>query len=186
MPVPVVVSGSDAVSVRNTLGGPTVLTPDLAKGDYLEWQGKGDPTGRDIQLVSPEVMRNANFQRMLKRGVLEIIDDEAEIARTDALQQDYWEQRQSFGQQLAEEAIDRKANNDSIVQSCIGPGARGGESKCGENVVVKESAKDARPPLCPHHEELADQFVATEMQDGAKTITSWMRITMGERQYQAR
>ena len=186
MPVPVVATGPDAVSVRNTMGGHLVLTPDLAKGDYIEWRGAGDPTGQDVQLVSPDVVRSPNFQKMLKRGALAIIDDEAEIAEADRRQQEEWERRLRTGDENAEESIDRKANNDAIVLPCVGPGPRGTESKCGENVVVKEKDKDARPPLCAQHDHLSSQYVATEMQDGGTTRTSWVRFTMGEREYGAR
>lgn len=186
MPVPVVATGPDAVSVRNTMGGHLVLTPDLAKGDYIEWRGAGDPTGADVQLVSPKVVRSPNFQKMLNRGALQIIDDEEEIRLADQRQQDEWERRQRSGDEAAMDSLDRKANNDSVVLSCVGPGPRGGTSECGENVVVKEKDKNLRPPLCTQHEHLATHYVPTEMQDGGQTRTSWVKVIMGEREYGAR
>ncbi len=57
--------------VRNMEKGPTVFS-DLGENIHLEWQGRGDNEGRDVQRVPDKLMENVDFLRTVDRGILKI------------------------------------------------------------------------------------------------------------------
>lgn len=170
--------------IRNKQGGPTVYSPNASPKDYIVWERSGDPNGGDVMPVSEEVLSQPQFQRILQRGVLEIVDDADTIKTATEAQIAHWNERQSYGETQAAESIEYAVQNDLVMATCIGPSARG-EGKCGVEVSVKESELSTRPPLCSQHESLAPSFIPEVGQDDeGKTITKWLRVTMGERERQ--
>jgi len=170
--------------IRNNQDGPTVFSPDDNAKRYIEWQGKGDPNGGDIQPVGEDVQQNTQYQKMLRRGVLTIVDESSEdIAAAMDLQQQHWDSRQGAGAAAANEALDHQANNDMVVLPCVGPNPRGGDGKCAADVTVRDSKRNDAPPLCNIHSGLKGEFVPSEenVVDGKVTKT-WTRVTMGARQ----
>jgi len=168
---------------RNNQEGPTVLSSDPKGTESIEWQGKGDPNGDDIQPVSELIQGLPVFQKHLRRGLFTIVDEtSAEYLASQELQQAHWEQRMSQPGQDAAAAIDHQANNDVIVLACVGPTSRQGETKCGADVPVKDLDKDKAAPLCNMHEDLRSQYVPSQdVQDG-KNITNWMRVMIAPRE----
>lgn len=170
--------------VRNNQAGPTVLSPDDNAKRYIEWQGKGDPNGGDIQPVGEDVQENTQFQKMLRRGVLELVsEDDESVGEAMGRQQAHWDQRQGQSSATAEQAIDHQANKDLVTLGCVGPSTRGDStSKCGADVTVRDTEKDKRPPLCNVHQDLAPQFVPEDTILDGKPTKVWTRFTMGARE----
>lgn len=174
------------VLVRNTEAGPTCFS-DLDKKIAIEWQGKDDPNGEDIQHV-PDVIvtENVNFLKMLQRGVFEIVEASPETQEAIARQAAAWRERRGASEQSTADAIDRQAENDFVSVPCIGPSPRG-VGECGEPVPVREKARDAKPPLCSTHQNLASEYVHSEGEFDNQLghgKRKWERIPVGTREWQ--
>lgn len=178
--------------VRNTQPGPTVLSSDPKGSQYVEWQGKGDPNGGDIQPVPEEIQQAVSFQKCVRRGILVLLDAEdtdsaAVIDEAMRRQQQEWDYRSSATQTTANEVIDQEANKDIVALKCVGPSSRGDSTqRCGADVNVRDNVKDDRPPLCNLHADLAPQFIPEEVVVDGKSTRTWTRMTMGARQTQER
>lgn len=164
------------VLVRNTEGGPTVLS-DLHTKEFVEWQGAGDPNGADIQAVPESFLNNVNFLRCVQRGILvvENPEDNPDIAEAIAKQNAAWAARREHAKKQAEATIDQQANNDLVSAACVGPA-------CTNMVPVKEKQKADKPPLCSQHEGLAPQFVRNDRVTDDSTTVEWVRVSMGARE----
>ena len=170
--------------IRNKQSGTTVYSPNASPKDYIVWERSGDPNGGDVMPVSEEVLSQPQFQRILQRGVLEIVSDEAMIKTATDAQIAHWNERQSHGETQAAESIEHAVQNDLVMATCVGPSTRG-DGKCGTEVSVKESELATRPPLCSQHASLASSFIPEVGQnDEGKTVTNWLRVTMGDRERQ--
>lgn len=172
------------VMVQNNQAGPTVLSSDPKGTEYVEWQGKGDVNGEDIQPVSELIQGTAAYRKAVRRGVLTELDDDAAEMISDAerRQQAAWDVRQNSSAEVAAGAIDQQANNDIITLPCVGPSQSG---ICGEPVGVKDRTKNERPPLCPRHDGLASQYIPQPDMVNGKPVVNWIRSTMGPRETQA-
>lgn len=62
------------VLVRNNEGGPTCYT-HKASGTQLEWAGRGDPDGNDIQEVEDDLLKTSDMSRVMRKGILSRVDD---------------------------------------------------------------------------------------------------------------
>lgn len=171
-------------TVRNLQSGPTVFT-DRTSDTAIEWQGKGDPSGGDIQQVPETVINNVNFMRALNNGILAIEEAEPAIQNALTKQAEAWQGRQDGHIQSSIDSIDQKAQNDLISVGCVGPTARG-TGECGLPVPIKEKNLNDRPPLCPMHENLASQFVIedTETVVEGKVVRKWARVVVAPRETQ--
>ena len=91
----------ESITVRNTQKGLAVFTNDLGTQDQTEWQGTGDPEGRDILEIPATYLRNANFRRMLNLGVFVIEDaDNPEVLRAAEAQRGAWTARNRHNEQV--------------------------------------------------------------------------------------
>lgn len=166
------------VMVRNTEGGPTVLS-DLRTKEYVEWQGAGDPGGADVQAVPEEFLQNVNFLRCVQRGILVIenAEDNPEIVAAIEKQNSAWAARRREAQKSAEDSIDQQANNDIVTTECV-------LGTCTNVVTLKEKQKNDKPPLCSTHENLAPQFVPVDDVSGDTegAIRKWNRVTVTARE----
>lgn len=172
------------VLVRNTEPGPSVFTDPVTK-IQVEWQGRGDPGGEDIQQVPDDLVQNVSFLKAINRGVFEVVEASDETKEALARQSSTWRERQDAAAQASAEAIDQQANNDILSVPCIGPGAKG-VGECGEPVPVREKTMDEKPPLCSRHQGLAPQYVFTQgdqLVEG-KPVSHWQRMTVGTRETQ--
>jgi hypothetical protein len=171
---------------RNNQDGPTVLSSDPKGTHYVEWQGKGDPSGGDIQPVPEEIQNTVQFQRCVRRGIFTLLDESEDtgvISEAMERQQEAWDYRQGSTQATAAQVIDQQANNDIIALTCVGPSSRGDAStRCGADVNVRDKNKDDRPPLCNAHADLAPQFIPEEIIVDGKPRRTWTRMQMGARQ----
>lgn len=172
--------------VRNNQAGPTVLSSDPKGSEFVEWQGKSDPSGGDIQPVPEIIQESVAFQRCVRRGILTPLSAEDQDVIDAAMenQQAAWDKRQSFSQDTAAQVIDQQANNDIVTLACVGPSTRQGSARCGEQVTVRDVSKNEKPPLCSQHENLAPQYVPSEEMVNGKSVTVWTRLTMGARERQ--
>lgn len=171
------------VMVQNEQAGPTVLSSDPKGTHYVEWQGKGDVNGHDIQQVPDEVYNTVAFQRCVRLGVLSLLNDDSFESITEAQdrQRAAWERRNSSMADDAEGTIDRQANQDIVSLPCVGPSHQPGK-RCGADVPVKDLKKDEVPPLCNQHVTLASEFTPShEVVDGRNTVV-WTRFSMGPRE----
>lgn len=66
--------------VRNTQPGPTVFDEPGSDSQAIIWQGAGDPSGEDMQIVPEEMVESYGFQRCLALGVF-VVEESSEEAR---------------------------------------------------------------------------------------------------------
>lgn len=177
------------VAVRNLKTGPTVFS--ILEGEnkiQVEWKGKGDPYGEDVQEVPDSLLEDTRFRRALTRGVLERVDRE-EADGFIARQSQGAREREDAAAQAAVQAIDPAANNDLVSLPCQGPNERG-TGECGAPVPTREKDKGDAPVLCSQHESLAFQFVQVptgQMVDKGDSLVPeqhWVRSVLGERERQ--
>lgn len=172
------------VYVQNNQDGPTVLATDPKGTIVVEWAGKGDLNGNDIQPIPEEMLNHVAFTRALSRNVLSLLEDQSDPEVVDALhkQQEAWLARTQRSAKVATDAIESATNNDLIQMTCVGPGARGGQ--CEIQVPVRDREKDTKPVLCDRHKDLAPEYVPEQYQENDKTRTRWVRFAMNPRETQ--
>lgn len=105
------------VLVRNTEEGPSVFS-DPAKNIAIEWQGKGDPSGEDVQHVPDEVIDNVNFLKALQRGIFVVEEATPDMQERLQKQVDAYQRRRSVSEEKGEAAIDRQAER-TVAQAVI-------------------------------------------------------------------
>jgi hypothetical protein len=171
------------VYVQNNQPGPTVLATDPKGTVVVEWAGKDDPTGNDIQPIPEEMLNHPAFTKALSRGILSLMEDMSDPSIVEALQRqtDSWNARTQRAAVAATSAIDHVASNDFIQMDCIGPNTRG-QGLCGNPVSVREKQKEAAPALCEVHKDLSAEFVPESRFEGDETHTRWIRTVMSPRQ----
>lgn len=147
----------DQVVARNMMPGPTVLSLDLNGRTSVEWMGKGDPQGRDVQYVPDEIVRSPRFRVCCERGILQVEEDPSALIDK---QVQAWKKRMDDDQNTALEVVDHKPDRDLIGLACVGPGSREGSTvTCGAPVPMRASEVDLKPPLCDLHVHLAGRYV---------------------------
>jgi hypothetical protein len=148
------------VVCQNMMPGPTVIAADI-KGTYeVRFDGKGDPSGGDVQRIPPEVVATVQFANAIAKGILRV-EEGAEnevVAKALERQTDAFWGRAKTERDEALATLDAPAENDMIAVACIGPGTRTGAS-CDEQIPVRAREAGSIPPLCQRHAGLADQCV---------------------------
>lgn len=174
------------VVARNLTDGVTVLSSDIKGTHTVEWGALGDPDGNDVQYIPEEIQKSVAFQKALARGVIAIIGDESDPEVTESLMRQVtaYQRRQAGATQEMIDVLEKPKNNDRIMIFCAGPDARGNAGKCGQGVAVIEAQKNDAPPLCSMHKHLAPQFVADTVSADGKTVTKWIRASLGARESQ--
>lgn len=177
MPVAV----TSPVFVRNNMPGPTVLSTDPKGTESVEWAGKGDPNGGDIQMVSPTIANSVPFLRNVARGVFSLMEDETDPEALEAVrkQSEEWSRRNASAAQAAKDSIEATPNNDLVVVKCLGPGP------CTVDVSVRERERNAKPALCERHADLASEYVPEQVQENGHDVTRWIRHVMNPRETQS-
>lgn len=170
------------VYARNNQAGPTVLSSDPKGTHSVEWQGKGDPNGGDVQPIPEEVQNTVAYTRALRRGIIVEVSGEEAVDAFDR-QRDDWDRRTAGAASAATSSIEHTTNNDIVATKCIGPDTRG-QGACGADVTVRDAQKGEVPPLCSRHEELAPQYVPSDEMEGTKIVRKWTRVIMGARERQ--
>ena len=173
------------VYVRNTEDGPTIMSADAKGSQYVEWAGRGDPMGNDVQIVPEDYLQNVNFVRAVQRGIL-VIDNEEdnpEVVESIKKQNDAWQARRIAAQKASKASLDQEANNDLIAVPCIGPSGRA-TGFCGNEVPVKDRQKNERPPLCSIHADLAPEFVPEDTTENGLNVRKWLRAGIAPRERQ--
>lgn len=148
------------VVCQNEMAGPTVIAADI-KGTYeVRFDGKGDPSGGDVQRIPPEVVSTVQFANAIAKGILTVSEGEENplVAKAMERQNDAFWARAKQDRDDALATLDQPAENDMIAVSCIGPGTRPGAS-CDEQIPVRAREAGSVPPLCTRHAGMADQCV---------------------------
>lgn len=176
---------SSTVMTRNNQAGPTVFR-DKAKDILVEYQGKGDPAGNDIQEVPESVLNHPQFSKALKRGIITVLNDAQGAEADDAIarQQEAFAAAEEAVQETISESIARETDRDLLAHGCVGPNSKG-QGPCNQPVPVPVQEQGERPPLCPQHTHLSSEFVlyhTEELDDDGKSVTRWVRATLGERE----
>ncbi len=170
---------TEPLMIRNEQGGPTVFTSGT---QHVEWKGKGDPDGGDVQPCPPEFMQDVQFRRALTRSIFTVVED-AEDALS--LHRDEWDARQTRQREASKDSLDTVTDNDLLMLKCLGPADRTGNTDaiCGTEVPVKSSQVREKPPLCNKHKALVNQFLAeeTDVIKGGKPEIRWVRPSVGAR-----
>lgn len=143
------------VLVKNCEPGPTVFS-DAANDVFVQWEGDGDPEGRDVQEVSDAIMKHPNFARAVRNGVFQLLnvdDDEATRLLAPAA-------AQAAAQRKAEsDAIDATLEASNIDNDIV-------EVKClvsEETLYLTNAQIKEAPPLAPRFAEQADDFMRVEV-----------------------
>lgn len=166
------------VLVQNLQAGPTVLSN--GKDLNLEWQGKDDPSGNDVQYVPDDVVTKVEFITAVRKGIFKVINPSEEVSQMLAGQDASYRARQDAIDAAARAAIDPEVHNDLISLPCIGPANRG-LGTCGDPVTVREKDQDKAPVLCTRHASLAPEYVQIEtgeskvVGDRLVPVTQWVR-----------
>lgn len=120
------------VLVRNNEGGPTCYT-HKASGTQLEWAGRGDPDGNDIQEVEDDLLKTSDMSRVMRKGILSRVDDatgqqalrrqtESHVERTKADHEAIVSTIGSAELPVAQVQIDEKGNvTDTLPAPASGP-----------------------------------------------------------------
>jgi hypothetical protein len=151
------------VLARNKMAGPTVISSDPRSTHFVQWEGAGDPSGGDVQLVPKEI---------------ENPEDNPALMETLSRQSETWAKRQSDLQTDIRSTIESQPNRDLITLGCIGPAPRGA-GLCNAEVTVRDVTKYDAPALCHQHISLASQYVSDDQgrDDKGNKVTSWTRVT---------
>jgi hypothetical protein len=148
------------VVCKNEMAGPTVIAADIKGGYEVRFEGKGDPSGNDIQRIPPEVVATVQFSNALGKGILSVVEGEDNEVVVKALERQsdaFWARaKQDRDEALA--VLDQPAENDMIAVACIGPGTRP-DSTCDEQIPVRARDAASIPPLCQRHAGLANQCI---------------------------
>jgi len=178
---------SKPIFLQNEQAGPLVFRDDASNVEIV-WQGKGNPSGEDMQAVPVAFLNNVNFLRILNRGAVTLIDADEDVrAAVEAQLSSPILQRQAQANaeartravEAALTPLDRPERNDYITIGCIGPSTRG-QGTCGAEVPVRELNKGESAPLCATHAHLAPmaiQFETEEIVDG-KPVMAWSLATI--------
>lgn len=151
----------EQVVARNKMAGPTVLSLDVNGRLSVEWQGSGDPEGRDVQYVPEEIARSVQFRQACERGIIQIEADPAQLLDK---QNQAWKTRMEKDAEAVVEKIDNLPDNDFIGLDCVGPGTRVG-ADCGASVPVRAPEVDTRPPLCDRHIQLSGRYASDHVEE---------------------
>ena len=170
-----------SVMIRNTQAGPTVFSLD--KDTHVEWAGRDDPMGNDLQPVPPEIVNNVQFGRALARGIFVVEDADETIQATLEQHRKEWQERQERARTASLDSIDQAPQNDMLMLKCVGPSGKGTGVLCGVDVPVKARARNEAAPLCSLHKGLSGQYLAQETEkitDG-KPEVRWVKAQLGNR-----
>lgn len=183
---------NDVLFVRNTQPGPAVFTTDATRSDgHVIWQGAGDKSGQDIQVVPKALLSNVQFQRGLQLGIFELVQDPVVGEAALAAQQAAWEQEQGGRQHIDPNAIFSDPASDQVGDVVIDKPAGAGDMQvfscafatCGTDVTLKGTEVGLKPPLCAGHGKFAGQFIAQEDHNAklvnGKAPVIWVHPTMG-------
>jgi hypothetical protein len=142
----------------------------------ITWQGAGNPLGEDIQDVPEALLKNAGFNRALRKGIFEVIQDQSTIDRYLSAQGDnYTHQRQVESQAVAATLEASNRDQDWIPVKCL---------VSGEEIMMREGDLAERPPLADRYADRASEFVAQETGEinpiTGKSRVRWVRTTTRE------
>jgi hypothetical protein len=148
------------VVCQNEMAGPTVIAADIKGGYEVRFEGKGDPSGGDIQRIPPEVVATVQFANAIAKGILSVAEgaDNEIVAKALERQSDAFWARAKQDRDEALAVLDQPAENDMIAVSCIGPGTRP-DAKCDEQIPVRAREAGTIPPLCQRHQGLSDRCI---------------------------
>jgi hypothetical protein len=170
------------ITVRNLHKGPTLFS-DQNTNLMVEWQGAGDPQGEDVQQVPKSLINNMAFARSLRRGVLEVVEADEDVANLLAKQASQQDRLEAQRAEQASASLDRSSDEQIQALPCMGPGERAGAS-CAVMVPINRDKLEQAPPLCARHANLAAQFVLAydedSLDDRGRPIPVWLPVTKGE------
>lgn len=162
-----------AVHVRNLKAGPTVF----AEGSQVvEWAGRGDPSGDDIQSVPFALTKTSAFAKAVRRKMLEqLADDDPALDRSTYLQMQASNERdKTDGEFMAKTMDPASADLDLIVTKCL---------ISGQDITQKAVDFGNIPPLAPEFAEHVAEFTAVptgEIDSDGKSAVRWARTIIGE------
>lgn len=168
--------------VQNEMAGPTVI--NMRDMDPLILGPKDSPLGDDVQRTPDAAAEDINFMKALDGGIISIVSAPTEVTSKLEKQQVAYRQQRDERQAKVSASLDRQQDNDMVMESCIGPNPSG-RGQCGQGVPVRSRQRGKKPPLCPTHDGLRNQYVLSEdvnapLDSDGKTPQSWKRVTAGE------
>jgi hypothetical protein len=171
----------DTVMARNLMDGPTVMASDPKGTHEVRWEGKGDPSGGDIQYIPEEMLRIPAFAKALHQGIIAIAnpEDNPEIVEALDKQARRFHDHHARIKEETMATIEPEKSRDLVSMECIGPSTKR-KGICGEAVPVTETKKYDAAPLCHRHEHLRSEFVPvhTGQDERENKKVEWVRGTM--------
>ncbi len=175
---------NEVVMVRNTMGGPTVYS-NPATNQQVEWMGKGDPHGGDVQPIPVAMFREVQFQRSVQRGIFErVADDYDTVIEAHKAE---WEAAEHRRQNASLDNLEALSQNDIHSYTCVAPKGRANSGvACGVEVPMTPKEHSEKPPLCAEHKSDAAKFVSIETDEieAGKPKVKWNRVQLGSRERQ--
>lgn len=148
------------VMCRNMMAGPTVIASDPKQTHEVIFGPRDDPNGEDVQPIPEALIKSPAFVKAIRQGIIAVVqgEDNPVIQAALARQTSSFKQRMQADELRARESLDAPAEDDMLVVTCIGPGARDGQV-CEEQIPVRSKDAGSRPPLCDRHQHLAELAV---------------------------
>lgn len=130
------------VLVRNTTTGPTVFS-DPPNNIAIEWAGKDDPQGGDVQHVPDAlVTENTQFLKAIQNGILEVVQASEETEEKLRRQVAAYREKTAQTAQIGQDALD-PSDEQPLVQAHVAEDGKVAYSEEEPSVpVVTDEVKD--------------------------------------------
>jgi len=126
--------------------GPTVFS-DLGENIHLEWQGRGDQDGRDVQRVPDKLLENVAFLRTVDRGILKIEKPTPEVEAKLKEQAEAIKAQREASQAAVMETIDHQAEEPIVVTEVDEKGAIVPQTHEGEDDISEPLVSEGDPAV---------------------------------------
>lgn len=146
------------VMCQNMTPGPLVIASSPKSDNEVIFEGKGSPTGGDVQPIPEGLLRSPAFGKAIKQGTLKVVEGADNPIVENALQAQsdaYWK-RMDSEKVSAMESLETPRDDDLVAVQCIGPGTRA-DTQCEDTIPVRAREMNAKAPLCARHEHLREQ-----------------------------
>lgn len=150
----------ESIIARNTQDTITVFVAKIDGNEEIsEFGPKGDPHGGDVMEIPSKYLKNAQFRKILRKGIIEIIDgDNPDVVTAFEADQASWAAQQSAKHESDQFLDQQQVRAFSGVQ-CI---AQEGRGTCAEFAISAQKNNREKPPLCSKHAYLAGQYTPEE------------------------
>lgn len=165
------------VMSRNTRPGPTVFVDPQTK-TTIEWGGKDDPDGRDIQPVPSDLLEHPKFLSVVHQGVIVIEeDDDPDVKAKMERQSGLFDRREKARASDAASVMEAEDSSKDIVFQ----EREGGKQHEVFEEVPNEQAPRTRQPSAEETPEPMQVYSETgEVDEDGRPIQEPVDVTFGD------